>query len=182
MSEQLILMPGAGAAPLDDEPFAGAHEDRVAALLVAAEEGGDRHAERCREHLQRRERRRGQAVLDLRQHAGRELCRGGEVGDREAKLVRKARTSRPIETSRRFSRAPPTWCGFCSEGFGGFAGRFNRRSWSMCHGGAIAPSRTGCPRLRKPYRPGCRGVHTSEDAAPGTASFCAQAGRPSDGS
>ena len=106
VAEQLILVAGAGAAALDGEPLPGRHEGGVALLLVAAEEGGDRHMQRARQRLQRVERGRGHAVLDLREHAG------GEIGERARDRPRScrascanSRTSRPMATSSRAARS-----------------------------------------------------------------------------
>ena len=90
VAEQLILVAGARAAPLDQQALAGGDEHRVAPLLEAAEQRRHRHAERLRQALQRRQRRRGDAVLDLRQHAERKVGGAGEVGGRDAELVAEA--------------------------------------------------------------------------------------------
>ena len=87
MAEELVLVAGAGAAALDLEALPRRHEGGVALLLVAAEEGGDRHMQRRRQRLQRVERRRGHAVLDLRQHAGGELGLPGELGHGHVELL-----------------------------------------------------------------------------------------------
>src|SRR5262245_48960104 len=80
-------MTGAGAAALDGEPLPGRHKGGITLLLVAAEEGGDRHMQGPRQRLQGVERGRGHAVLDLREHAGREIGELGEIGDGHVELL-----------------------------------------------------------------------------------------------
>ena len=80
-------MPGARAAALDQQALAGGDEHCVAPLLEAAEQRRDRHAERLRQPLQRRERCRRDAVLDLRQHAERQVGGAREIGGGDAELV-----------------------------------------------------------------------------------------------
>src|SRR5262249_22753864 len=46
VAEELVLVAGAGAATLDEQPLAGGDENGVAALLKTAEQRCDRHAER----------------------------------------------------------------------------------------------------------------------------------------
>ena len=87
VAEQLVLVAGAGAAALDREPLPGPHEGGVALLLVFAEEGGDRDMQRPRQRLQGRQRGRGHAVLDLRQHAGRHCGRLCELADGEPEFL-----------------------------------------------------------------------------------------------
>ena len=116
MAEQIVLVAGAGAAPLDLQPFAGLDEDGAALLLEAAEEGGHRHAERVGQRLQRGQRGRGDAVLDLRQHAERQAGGAARSATVMPSFLRKARTSRPIATSSTFSLVSRTACGFCVSG------------------------------------------------------------------
>ena len=56
MAEQLVAVAGLGAAPLDQHALSGAHIGAVAALLEVGEEAGQRHVERARQRLQRRQR------------------------------------------------------------------------------------------------------------------------------
>ncbi len=87
MAEQLVAVAGLGAAPLDQHALAGAHIGAVAALLEIGEEARHRHVERARSALQGRQRRRGAAILDLRQHAGREAGLGGKLGGGELQAL-----------------------------------------------------------------------------------------------
>jgi hypothetical protein len=89
VAEQLVLMAGTGAAPLDLEALAGAHEGGRALFLEAAEEGGHRHVERARQGLERAQRRRYAAVLDLREHAGRKARRLGQLHHGHVELLAK---------------------------------------------------------------------------------------------
>ncbi len=77
----------ARAAPLDRQTFAGLDEDGVPSLLEAAEEGRHGNPEGAGQRLERGQRRRRHAVLDLRQHAERQAGRGREVAARDAELV-----------------------------------------------------------------------------------------------
>src|SRR3990172_5259807 len=83
MAQELVLMAVARAAPLDGEPLAGLDEGRIPLRLEGLEKCADRDAERARERLQRRERGRGQPVLDLGQHARGELGALGELSHRQ---------------------------------------------------------------------------------------------------
>ena len=74
-------MSGLGAAPLDAHAGAGLHERAVTAFVGFGEQPADRHVECLGQRVQRPERRRDAAVLDLRKHAGRNTGRGAEVGD-----------------------------------------------------------------------------------------------------
>src|SRR4051794_28715040 len=65
MAEQVVLMAGACTAPLDVKSFASLDEDGAALLLEPPKKGGYRHAQRARQRLQGRQRRRGDPVLDL---------------------------------------------------------------------------------------------------------------------
>ena len=66
VAEQLIFVARARAAPLDLHALAGGDVRAIAALFELVEQRADRHVERARQRLQRRERRRDLAVLDLR--------------------------------------------------------------------------------------------------------------------
>ena len=87
MAEQIVLMAGARAAPLQFDAFARLDENGVARLLVAPEEGCHRNTQRPRKGLQRRQRRRDVAVLDFRQHAQRNAGGGGKIGHGDAELL-----------------------------------------------------------------------------------------------
>ena len=83
VAEQVVLVAGARAPPLQLHPLPRLHEARAMRLLVAAEEGGDRQAERPGQRLQRGQRGGDVAVLDLGQHADRYARRGGQVLHRQ---------------------------------------------------------------------------------------------------
>ena len=79
-------MPRPGPAPLDHQALPVLDKRRVALLLELSEEGGHWHVKRARKRLQRRKRGRGDAVLDLRHHAGRKPRLPAQVGDRHSEL------------------------------------------------------------------------------------------------
>ena len=89
MAEQLILMAGLGAAPLDGHALAAAHIRAIPLLLVAGEERGERHVERARQRLEAVDRRRYRAVLDFGQHAGRQSSLVGKLGSGQIELAAK---------------------------------------------------------------------------------------------
>jgi hypothetical protein len=70
MAQQIIKMAGFGAAPLDPHAGTGFDIGTVAPLLGFGEQPADRHVEGLGERVERCERGRGSAVLNLRQHAG----------------------------------------------------------------------------------------------------------------
>ena len=72
---------------LDLEAFAGLDHGRGPDLLVAPEERGDRDLERARERPQRRQRRRGDAVFDLGQHARGQTGRLGQIDHGHLQLL-----------------------------------------------------------------------------------------------
>jgi hypothetical protein len=81
VAEQLILVAGPGPPPLDGQALAGLDEGCLIGLLEGAEKRGHRHVKGAGERLERRQGGRGGAVLDLRQHAGRDPRRLGQLGD-----------------------------------------------------------------------------------------------------
>ena len=103
MAEQLVAVTRLRAAPLDMQPLARSHIGAVAALLEIGEEARHGHVQRTRERLQRRERRRRAAVLDLRQHAGRELRFGGKFGRGELQTLAEQPDARRLALARALS-------------------------------------------------------------------------------
>ena len=65
MAQKVVLVPRPGAAAFDFHVFACADVLRFAALFVAAEESGDGDGKGVAEDLQRGQRGRSVAVLDL---------------------------------------------------------------------------------------------------------------------
>ena len=83
-------MSGSRAAPLDKQSLSRGHEHRVAPLLETAEQRRHGHAERLRQPLQRRERGRGNTVLDFGQHAERKVGGPRKVRGGNAEFVAEA--------------------------------------------------------------------------------------------
>src|SRR6266446_1860534 len=107
MAEEIVHVAGLGAAPLDAHAGTGLDEGAVAPLFGFGKEPADRHVERRGERVQRRERRRDRAVLDLRQHAGGEVGRERQLGHRQVERLAQAPHLGPdagFEAARRLAR------------------------------------------------------------------------------
>ena len=129
VTEDAILVPDAWPVAADEESLPGAHEGGVAHLLEFTEQRGDGNLQGPCERSQSGQRRRDRAVLDLRQHAGREPRPAREFDDAEA--------WRPCETRARLVRSRPQGCR---------STRFRRRSH--------APRAFGCGLARAGFRAG----------------------------
>jgi len=86
MAQQVVLMARAGAATVDDKALTRLDEGRLAILLVLAEKSSYRHIKRSCKGLQRCQRWRCLAILDLGQHSGRQIRLARQIGDGHAEL------------------------------------------------------------------------------------------------
>ena len=86
MAQQVLLMTRASAAAIDDEALTRLDEGRLAILLVLAEKSGYRNIERSCKGLQRCQRWRCLAILDLGQHPRRQIRLARQIGNGRAEL------------------------------------------------------------------------------------------------
>ncbi len=87
MTEKLILVPSSRSAAFDEQSLARRHEHGIPPFLEAAEQRRNRNTERLRQTLQRGERRTRHPVLDLGEHAERQVRRPSKICSRNAELV-----------------------------------------------------------------------------------------------
>src|SRR5262245_5280604 len=87
MTQQLVLMAGAGATPLGHNAPSRRDERGVALLLEQLEERGYGNTKRLGQRVQRGKRRRCRAGLDLGQHANRYPSAPRQLADSEVRVV-----------------------------------------------------------------------------------------------
>ena len=87
MPEQLVLVAGLGAAPLDGHTLPCRNVRAIALLLVARKECRERHVERAGQRLEAVHRGRHRAVFDLGEHPRRQACLISKLGAREVELA-----------------------------------------------------------------------------------------------
>src|SRR5262249_14007733 len=87
MPEQLVLVPGLGAAPLDGHTLTCADVRAVALLLVAREECRERDVKRAGQRLEAVNRGRHRSAFGLGEHPRRQPCLISKLGTREIELA-----------------------------------------------------------------------------------------------
>ena len=87
VTQKLIAVSRLAAAAFDRDAGVRGHVGNVPTLLELLEEDGDRHVKGLGERLQRMERGADAAVLDFREHAGRQSCLAREFHDGHVVLL-----------------------------------------------------------------------------------------------